>query len=72
MAHHNNTPESVLNAPGQVIIVVSAQPYHNRAARRHVVTPEGKRIRIPKAVQEQAMNEPYRKAVRGGRTRNPR
>lgn len=63
MAHHNSTPESVLNAPEQTVIVVSAQPYHNRAARRHVVTPEGKRIRIPKAAQQPAMNEPYRKAV---------
>jgi hypothetical protein len=66
MAHHNNTPESVLNAPEQTVIVVSAQPYHNRAARRHVVTPEGKRIRIPKDAQEQAMNKPYRKPVRRG------
>lgn len=64
MAYHNSTPASVLNAPGQTVIVVSEQKYTNRAARRHVVTSEGKRIRTPKAVQAPALNEPYRKPMR--------
>lgn len=63
MAYHNSTPKSVLNAPTQTIIVVSEQKHHNRAARRHVQLSTGRRIFIPKAVQDQAMNEPYRKAV---------
>lgn len=63
MAHHNSTPESVLNAPPQRVIFVSEQSYQNRETRRHVQLSSGRRIFIPKAVQVPAMNEPYRKAV---------
>jgi len=71
MAYHNNTPESVLNAPTRTTIFVSEQKYTPRRNRRHIlsVNPDslgltGKQLFIPKASQEPALNEPYRKPVK--------
>jgi len=51
MAHHNNTPRSVLLADQpRTPVVVSAQSGQNRAERRHV-WPKGKTCRIPKAAR---------------------
>lgn len=71
MAYHNSTPESVLSAPTRKTIFVSEQKYTNRQGRRHILTQNpdslgltGKYGFIPKASQEPALNEPYRKPVR--------
>jgi hypothetical protein len=34
MAHHNNTPKSVLNAPKSTPVVLHENPYANRYERR--------------------------------------
>ena len=59
MAHHNNTPQSILDAPPMSVIWLVVHKAPNRRNRRHV-KPEraGPTFYIPKAQQQPAANRP--------------
>lgn len=59
MAHHNNTPESVLKAPGITVAVISEHTGLNRRDRRKLLTKNGKLVHIPKHLQPPATNVSY-------------
>lgn len=60
MAHHNSTPDSVLEAPKHRHRWVSQQKGESRTERRHYSDrPSNKRHNIPKAAQMPSTNQPY-------------
>lgn len=61
MAHHNSTPQTVLDAPAFQPRWFYRHTGTNRAGRRHVQTPSG----IPKHLRAPATNVPYVKPKRG-------
>jgi hypothetical protein len=62
MAHHNNTPRSVLEAPELKPIVLVEHTGPSRRMRRHIVTKTGKRYFVPKSLQPAATNSPVRRS----------
>lgn len=65
MAHHNNTPASVLDAPTVTHKWIASHDGPNREARRHAHTSTGKRGTVPKALRPLATNVPYVKPKKG-------
>lgn len=58
--YHNNTPQSVLDAPVSNPVYIYTNTGSNRWERRHVVNPRtGKVITPPRAVRQHATNVPY-------------
>lgn len=62
MAHHNNTPASVLAAPPLTPVFLVEHTSPNRAMRRHWHTLNGRTGFIPKSRQAPSFNEPHVKA----------
>lgn len=64
MAHHNNTPQSIRDAPSRTVSEVVTYRSPNRQNRRHV-KPErfGKTFYVPKDQQRPSRNVPFVKAT---------
>lgn len=61
MAHHDSTPETVLNAPSKTVEYIHEHTGESRQERRHDRTPSGKWYFIPKRYQARSFNTPYEK-----------
>jgi hypothetical protein len=62
MAHHNSTPESVLNAPWLTPVTLWSHDWPNRYNRRHFRTKSGKVVNMTKQVDTFNKNVPATQA----------
>jgi hypothetical protein len=66
MAYHNNTPQSVLDAPAREIRVIVGHTGTPRWSRRHYAVPRtGRVFNLPRWARKPATNVPYVKPRKG-------
>lgn len=65
MAHHNSTPQPILDAPTSEPLPIIEHTGPNRQQRRHVRTKTGATHFVPKHLQQKGTNETH-DYLRGG------